>query len=260
MTDQLQVIPITQIHPNPYQPRQVFSPEELAELAQSITENGLIQPIVVRKSPIAGYELVAGERRFRASQLAGLTSITALVKDMSDSDSMKQAIIENLQRSDLNPIEEARAYHQLLTKLGMTHEALAQVMGKSRPYISNSLRLLNLSDQATEALVAKTISPGHARLLLGYSPKEQNKWLQQVLAKNWTVRQLEQAIKAGPRKAKQTDPFIREQEAALKQALGLTTTIKVSASQKGSLTIQFDNLDDFHNLVHKLLEGVDKES
>lgn len=257
MTDQLQLIPISQIHPNPYQPRQVFAQEELAELAQSITENGLIQPIVVRKSPIAGYELVAGERRFRASQLAGLTSITALVKDMSDSDSMKQAIIENLQRSNLNPIEEARAYHQLLTKLGMTHEALAQVMGKSRPYISNSLRLLNLSDQATAALVAKTISPGHARLLLSYSPKEQNKWLKQVLAKDWTVRQLEKALKEGPKKVKQVNPFVREQEAALKQSLGLTSSITLSEKGKGSLTIQFDSLEDFHKLVHKLVENVE---
>lgn len=258
MTDQLQVIPITQIHPNPYQPRQVFSPEELAELAQSITENGLIQPIVVRKSPIAGYELVAGERRFRASQLAGLTSITALVKDMSDSDSMKQAIIENLQRSDLNPIEEARAYHQLLTKLGMTHEALAQVMGKSRPYISNSLRLLNLSEQATTALASKNITPGHARLLLSYSPKEQDKWLTQVLSKDWTVRQLEKALKKGANKTSKIDPFVREQEALLKQALGLTTTITLSGKEKGRLSIQFDNLEDFHNLVHKLMDSVEK--
>lgn len=258
MTEQLKTIPISQIYPNPYQPRQIFSEEELAELAQSIAENGLIQPIVVRKSPIVGYELIAGERRFRASQLAGLTQITAIIKDMSDRESMKHAIIENLQRSDLNPIEEARAYHSLMEKEGMTHDDIARSMGKSRPYISNSLRLLNLSAPVKEALVAQTISPGHARLLLTYSAKEQEYWLNQLLVREWTVRQLEKELKKQGSTPKKRDLFVLEQEKALKQALGRPAQIKLSSTGKGSLTLTFDNLDDFHNLFHKLVDNVEK--
>lgn len=263
MTEQLKTIPIKQIHPNPYQPRQVFSEEELAELAQSIAENGLIQPIVVRQSPIAGYELIAGERRFRASQLAGLTDITAIIKDMSDRDSMKQAIIENLQRSDLNPIEEARAYQSLMEREGMTHDDIARSMGKSRPYISNSLRLLNLSEDAKKALIAKTISPGHARLLLSHSTKEQDQWLDLITEEGWTVRQLEEALKSGNKQekiAKRIDPFVADQELALKKALGRSAHIKLSAQGRGSLILDFDSLDDFHNLFHNLIKDVDREN
>lgn len=258
MTEQLTTLPITSISPNPYQPRTVFSQEELTELAQSIRENGLIQPIIVRPSAIAGYELVAGERRFRASQLAGLTHITAIVKELTDEDSMKQAIIENLQRADLNPIEEALSYHKLIDKLQFTHDELAQIMGKSRPYITNSLRLLQLSDQAKEALATKTISPGHARLLLSLPTKDQNKWLNQVIKQNLTVRQLENQLKTKPKKApQQIDPFIAEQEKQLKQQLGLDCQIKVSPAGHGQLTISFSSLDDFHNLIHNLSQVVD---
>lgn len=253
MTDQLQTIPITHIHSNPYQPRKQFDQEEIKELAQSIKENGLIQPIIVRQSPISGYDLVAGERRFRASQLAGLTEIPAIIKEMTDTDSMKQAIIENLQRSDLNPIEEALAYQQLMLREGLTHEEIACGMGKSRPYITNSLRLLSLSPNAQKALTDKLITPGHARLILSLSKHEQENWLNTIITQQLTVRQLEQALKTTTKKLPpKKDAFIADQEKQLKQALGRETTIKLKASGKGSITVHFSDLDDFHNLVHKL--------
>lgn len=253
MTEELKQLPISSISPNPYQPRSYFSTEELTELAQSIQENGLIQPIIVRKSPIIGYELIAGERRFRASQLAGLTEITAIVKDMTDEESMKQAIIENLQRSDLNPIEEAISYQKLVTKLNLTHDELAQFMGKSRPYITNSIRLLNLSKACQEALITKAISPGHARLLLSLTEKEQDHFLTVIVSQDWTVRQLEKALKPTQQKKKSSkDAFINEQEQELKKRLGLNCSINMTSSEQGTLTIQFSSLDDFHNLIHKL--------
>lgn len=253
MTEQLKKIPITSITPNPYQPRKQFAQDELDELAQSIRENGLIQPIIVRQSPLSGYDLVAGERRFRASQLAGLTEILAVVKEMTDTDSMKQAIIENLQRSDLNPIEEALAYQQLMLREGLTHEEIASGMGKSRPYITNSLRLLSLSPKGQEALADKLITPGHARLILSLSKPEQENWLDTIITQQLTVRQLEQALKTRPKKsAPKKDAFIADQEQQLKQALGRETTITLNASGQGSVTIHFSDLDDFHKLIHKL--------
>ena len=152
MPETLTLIKIENISPNPYQPRLEFKQEELEELARSIKTNGLIQPIIVRESTVFGYELIAGERRLRASKMAGLTEIPAIIKNISNQESMQLAIVENLQRSDLNPIEEAKAYQQLLEKNQMTHEELAQFMGKSRPYISNMVRLLHLSPAVKEAI------------------------------------------------------------------------------------------------------------
>lgn len=144
--EKFEMISITDIQKNPYQPRKEFDKEKLDELAQSIKENGVIQPIIVRQSPVIGYEILAGERRYRASLLAGLTSIPAVVKQLSDQEMMVHSIIENLQRENLNPIEEARAYESLVEK-GFTHAEIADKMGKSRPYISNSIRLLSLPEQ-----------------------------------------------------------------------------------------------------------------
>lgn len=259
MTTQLTVLPIEHINPNPYQPRKYFSEEELSELAQSIKENGLIQPIIVRKSPIAGYDLVAGERRFRASQIAGFTHISAIVKDITDEDSMKQAIIENLQRSDLNPIEEALAYQNLIAKKSMTHDDIAKEMGKSRPYITNSLRLLNLSEKTKQALIAQTITPGHARLLLSLDKTQESFWLQTILTRGLTVKQLHEQLKQKTtRTVKRKTMFIKEQETQLKKVLGLNSKIQMAASGKGQLTIQFSCLDDFHTLINNLIKSVEK--
>lgn len=254
MVEQLDYIMIKDIVKNPYQPRLVFKENELEELAQSIKENGLIQPIIVRKSDIIGYELIAGERRLRASQLAGLTTIPAIVKDISTDDSMKQAIIENLQRQDLNPIEEAKAYQQLILKKAMTHDEIAKSMGKSRPYITNSLRLLQLPSAILEGVEQGDISPGHARLLLSLSSEhEQMKYYQMVLSEGLSVRQLEK--KLTPKKANPIpkNRFIQEYEDKIAKILGLEVSITANNQGKGKLSISFDNLDDFNRIIDNLL-------
>ena len=152
---------------NPYQPRIVFDESKLQELSDSIKENGVLQPIIVRKSPIIGYEILAGERRFRASQLAGLTKIPAIIRELSDDEMMTLAILENLQRDDLTLLDEARSLQNLVTKQGLTHTQIAEKLGKSRPYVSNAIRILNLPEPILQLIEAQKISQGHARLLLG---------------------------------------------------------------------------------------------
>ncbi|KXT74228.1 Chromosome (plasmid) partitioning protein ParB / Stage 0 sporulation protein J [Streptococcus sp. DD10] len=173
----------------------------MTELAESIKQNGLIQPIIVRKSTILGYELLAGERRLRASRLAGLQLIPAIVKELTDQEMMLQSIIENLQRDNLNPIEEAKSYQTLVNR-GMTHEELAKSIGKSRPYISNSLRLLQLSLSIQQSVINQTISQAHARLLVSFSPKEQEEWLQRILHEELSVRRLEELTKSKKKRKK----------------------------------------------------------
>lgn len=260
MTEQLDYLNPKDIYPNPYQPRLSFSTDQLEELAQSIRENGLIQPLVVRRSEVAGYELIAGERRWRAAQLAGLSQVPVIIKTINDQTSMQQAIIENLQRADLNPIEEALAYQNLIQRLGMTHEDIAKSMGKSRPYISNSLRLLNLSQNSKDALIAGQISPGHARLLLSLeAPEAEEGWLEEIQQKDLTVRQLEQALKVTkPSKSSAKNPFINDQEKRLKQLLGRSVSISLQGKETGYLKIPFANLEDFHRLVNNFEELVDK--
>lgn len=261
MTVNLKNLSIKDIRPNPYQPRLNFKSEELNELAQSIKENGLIQPIIVRPSDVIGYELVAGERRLRASQLAGLTEIPAIIKQISDEDSRKQAILENLQRQNLNPIEEAKAYQQLILKENMTHEDIATSMGKSRPYITNSLRLLNLPENVTIALETGKLSPGHARLLLGLDKEEQERWLSRIIDNHLSVRQVENDLKRH-KKAKRkkiSNLFIREIENQISQELGLRTTITEKKQNKGQVIIHFDNLEDFHRIINSLGISVDKK-
>ena len=177
--EKLEKIAVKDIRTNPFQPRKVFDQEKLEELAQSIKENGLIQPIIVRKSPIIGFELLAGERRFRASKIAGLELVPAIIKELTDQEMMRQAIIENLQREDLNPIEEAISYQKLVDH-GYKHDQIAQFMGKSRPYISNMLRLLHLAPSVQEAVIQNDISSAHARVLVPLDEKEQCFWLERI--------------------------------------------------------------------------------
>ncbi|MGT2884702.1 ParB/RepB/Spo0J family partition protein [Streptococcus ferus] len=243
------------INPNPYQPRRQFNQEALEELAQSIKENGLIQPIIVRKSNILGYELIAGERRWRAAKIAGLEKIPVIIKTISDQDSMKQAIIENLQRDNLNPIEEAKAYQQLLDKTQMTHEELAQIMGKSRPYITNSLRLLTLPRQLQEALEKQQISQGHARLLLNLTKEEQTYWYQQIITNKLSVRQIENHLKQNRKKnpsQKPTDLFSLQQAKELSQLLGLPVQISKNKQGQGQVKISFSSLEDFDRIINSL--------
>ena len=226
--EKYQYIELKDIQTNPYQPRKEFSEEKITELANSIKEHGIIQPIIVRKSPIIGYELLAGERRFIAAKLAGLQNIPAIIKELTDDEMMKQAIIENLQREDLNPIEEAQSYQYLIDK-GLTHKEIAQTMGKSRPYITNSVRLLNLPLNIIEAIKEGNISQGHARLLINLSEKEQNLWFDKILSQELSVRQLEKQLHSKQAKTVTKDKqqlFLKEEEKKLKKIFGTEISLQ----------------------------------
>ena len=255
MQEQLKALPISDIYPNPFQPRIEFSDEELAELSQSIAENGLIQPIIVRKSDIIGYELIAGERRLRACKRLGMTEIPAVVKEVTDQESRKQAIIENLQRSNLNPIEEAKAYRSLINELAYSHEELAKAMGKSRPYISNALRLLQLPQEIQTSIENGKLSQGHARALLAVEDtKKQLTIYHQVLTEKWSVRTLEKRLQELPKKQKsKKDIHIKDTEQELEKSLGLPVTLRYHKNHSGSIQIHFSTEEDFNRIINKLI-------
>ena len=251
MQEQLKALPISDIYPNPFQPRIEFSDEELAELSQSISENGLIQPIIVRKSDIIGYELIAGERRLRACKRLGMTEIPAVVKEVTDQESRKQAIIENLQREDLNPIEEAESYQHLIDR-GATHEEIANFMGKSRPYISNLVRLLHLSPAVKEAIKEEKLSQGHARILVPLKEELQLYWLERTLKEGLSVRRLEQKVcqkKKTPSK-KEKELFVAQEEELLKKLLGTDVELRMINQEKGTIHISFKNLDEYQRIIN----------
>ena len=246
------MISITDIQKNPYQPRKEFDGEKLDELAQSIKENGLIQPIIVRQSPVIGYEILAGERRYRASLLAGLRSIPAVVKQLSDQEMMVQSIIENLQRENLNPIEEARAYESLVEK-GFTHAEIADKMGKSRPYISNSIRLLSLPEQILSEVENGKLSQAHARSLVGLNKEQQDYFFQRIIEEDISVRKLEALLTEKKQKKQQkNDHFIQNEEEQLKKLLGLDVEIKLSKKDSGKIIISFSNQEEYSRIINSL--------
>lgn len=250
--EELHYIPIESISPNPYQPRLHFDEEKLQELADSIKIHGLIQPVIVRKSSVIGYELLAGERRLRASQLAGLQTIPVIVKSLSDEELLYQSIIENLQRDDLNPIEEAKSYQHLLQR-GLTHEEIAQIMGKSRPYISNLIRLLQLSKPLIVAVEKGELSQGHARLLIPYPQATQESWMKKILETGMSVRMLENALSDKQKKEDvKKDVFLEEEEKSLRRLLGTDVRIQQQKNGKGSITIAFSNLEEFERIIQSL--------
>ena len=246
------MISITDIQKNPYQPRKEFDGEKLDELAQSIKENGVIQPIIVRQSPVIGYEILAGERRYRASLLAGLTSIPAVVKQLSDQEMMVQSIIENLQRENLNPIEEARAYESLVEK-GFTHAEIADKMGKSRPYISNSIRLLSLPEQILSEVENGKLSQAHARSLVGLNKEQQDYFFQRIIEEDISVRKLEALLtEKKQKKLQKNDHFIQNEEEQLKKLLGLDIEIKLSKKDSGKIIISFSNQEEYSRIINSL--------
>ena len=246
------MISITDIQKNPYQPRKEFDGEKLDELAQSIKENGVIQPIIVRQSPVIGYEILAGERRYRASLLAGLRSIPAVVKQLSDQEMMVQSIIENLQRENLNPIEEARAYESLVEK-GFTHAEIADKMGKSRPYISNSIRLLSLPEQILSELENGKLSQAHARSLVGLNKEQQDYFFQRIIEEDISVRKLEALLtEKKQKKLQKNDHFIQNEEEQLKKLLGLDVEIKLSKKDSGKIIIAFSNQEEYSRIINSL--------
>lgn len=246
------MISITDIQKNPYQPRKEFDGEKLDELAQSIKENGIIQPIIVRQSPVIGYEILAGERRYRASLLAGLRSIPAVVKQLSDQEMMVQSIIENLQRENLNPIEEARAYESLVEK-GFTHAEIADKMGKSRPYISNSIRLLSLPEQILSEVENGKLSQAHARSLVGLNKEQQDYFFQRIIEEDISVRKLEALLtEKKQKKLQKNDHFIQNEEEQLKKLLGLDVEIKLSKKDSGKIIIAFSNQEEYSRIINSL--------
>ena len=248
-------IRISDIQKNPYQPRKEFSEEKIKELAQSIKENGLIQPIIVRQSPVIGYEILAGERRYRASIAAGLSEVPVIIKKLSDQDMMIHSIIENLQREDLNPIEEAKAYQSLIDK-GYTHAEIADKMGKSRPYITNLVRLLTLPDFILKEVETGKLSQAHARLLIQLPLKEQKNLLHRIQKENLSVRQVEYLLKEEKnkkkKKDKEKDHFIKEEEENLKKLLGLDVQIVLQKKEAGKITISFHNQEEYQRFINSL--------
>ncbi|WP_210503242.1 ParB/RepB/Spo0J family partition protein [Nocardioides xinjiangensis] len=250
-------LPIAQVRPNHRQPRQVFEEEALAELVHSIREVGLLQPVVVRRTGEDSYELIMGERRWRASQQAGRDTIPAIVRETDDDDMLRDALLENLHRSQLNPLEEAAAYGQLLEDFGCTHEELAQRIGRSRPQISNTLRLLRLSPAVQRRVAAGVLSAGHARALLSVEdPALQDKLAARVTAEGISVRGLEEIVSLGveeeaaPRvmRRKPVAPGLTELADRLSDRL--ETRVKVDLGKaKGKITVEFASLDDLRRIV-----------
>ena len=250
--EEFKIVQIKDIQKNPYQPRKEFSEEKIQELAQSIKENGLIQPIIVRKSPVLGYEILAGERRYRASIVAGLSEVPVIVKQLSDQDMMLHSIIENLQRENLNPIEEAKAYQSLIDK-GFTHTEIAEKMGKSRPYITNLVRLLGLPKHILTEVESGRLSQAHARLLIQLSSDKQDKLLNRIQTENLSVRQVEQILQKTKKSSKkEKDHFVKEEEQKLKKILGLDVQITLQKKDSGKISISFHNQDEYQQFINSL--------
>ena len=255
----LQQLPIELIRQSPYQPRQMMKPEALEALASSIRKQGVVQPIVVRK--VNGeFQLIAGERRWRAAQQAGLQEIPAVIKKVNDQEAAAIALIENLQREDLNPLEEAQAFANLIEKFGLTHHEIGEVVGRSRAAVSNSLRLLALVDSVKEMLNQGQIEMGHARALLALGKKEQKICAQTIVKRQLSVRAAEKLVKQAQQNdekksqsSKQVDPDIARLEQKISDKLGANVTIQYSPNGSGRLQIRYNNLEEFEGIVEKLL-------
>lgn len=254
----IETLPLREIEPDPGQPRKTFDDETLAELSASIAEHGLLQPIAVRPKPSGGYLIVAGERRWRASRMAGLTEVPVIVKDVTDEQAMELALVENLQREDLDPVEEAAGIRELMTRCDLTQEQAARKLGKSRSALANSLRLLSLPETVLELLKSGFITIGHAKVVLGLPTPELQEEAAQMIADNQlNVRQAEALCKklAKPAKEPVAAPLPSalpvEVEESLKQALGSEVRVAYHDG-KGKLTIHFysdDQLKAFANLL-----------
>lgn len=249
---------INEITPNKEQPRKTFDETALEELADSIRQHGVLQPLLVRPLTSGGYQLVAGERRWRASRLAELKEVPVIVKELSDTEAMEIAIIENLQREDLNPIEEAEGLQALIDKCGYTQEQVATSVGKSRPAITNALRLLKLPEEVREMAKDGTISAGHARALLAFDNQPMMiECANQIVSKKLTVRDVEKMAKrpattsTKTKTAQRRDSFYDEVELSLTEALG--TKVRVyNGRNKGTLEIEFYTLDDLKNIANAI--------
>lgn len=259
--DSVQFIALELIRPNPYQPRKTFEEERLNDLASSIQQHGILQPIVLRQT-VQGYYIVVGERRFRASQLAGLTKVPAIIKELSDEDMMELAIIENLQREDLNAIEEAESYKKMMTDLNITQQEVARRLGKSRPYIANMLRLLQLPKNVAQMVQHGALSSAHGRTLLTLKDASKiKKTAKQAAQESWSVRYLEEYVnglvskdisRKVDKETKESKPkMIQQQERFLKKQYGAKVDISTSKNV-GKITFEFKSEAEFKRLIRQL--------
>lgn len=258
--EEVKELDLSDIRPNPYQPRKRFDDKSLRELSDSIKENGVFQPIIVRKS-VNGYEIIAGERRYRASKLANKKTIPAIVRKFDESQMMEVAVLENLQREDLTPLEEAQAYEMLQKNLGLTQEEVSKRMGKSRPYIANYLRLLTLPSKTKRLLQHGDLSMGQARTLLGLKDKDKIDALAKRVAKEgMPVRKVEALVsemnaKKPQKKTVKKSAFIRASENQLSNKFGSSVNISETKKGKGHLSIDFASADELNRILDLL--GVD---
>ncbi|EGG60413.1 ParB/RepB/Spo0J family partition protein [Staphylococcus epidermidis] len=259
--DSVQFIELELIRPNPYQPRKTFEEERLNDLASSIQQHGILQPIVLRQT-VQGYYIVVGERRFRASKLAGLTEVPAIIKELSDEDMMELAIIENLQREDLNAIEEAESYKKMMTDLNITQQEVARRLGKSRPYIANMLRLLQLPKNVAQMVQQGALSSAHGRTLLTLKDASKiKKTAKQAAQESWSVRYLEEYVnglvskdisRKVDKETKGSKPkMIQQQERFLKKQYGAKVDISTSKNV-GKITFEFKSEAEFKRLIRQL--------
>ncbi|HHW7841924.1 TPA: ParB/RepB/Spo0J family partition protein [Staphylococcus aureus] len=258
--EQIKQIDISDIKPNPYQPRKTFDENHLNDLADSIKQYGILQPIVLRKT-VQGYYIVVGERRFRASKIAGLKYVSAIIKDLTDEDMMELAVIENLQREDLNAIEEAESYQRLMTDLKITQQEVAKRLSKSRPYIANMLRLLHLPKKIADMVKDGRLTSAHGRTLLAIKDEKQMLRLaKRVVKEKWSVRYLENHVnelknvssKSEIDKVDITKPkFIKQQERQLREQYGAKVDISIKKSV-GKISFEFESQDDFVRIIEQL--------
>ncbi|MGI8692083.1 MAG: ParB/RepB/Spo0J family partition protein [Geodermatophilaceae bacterium] len=251
-------IPLDSLHPNPRQPRQAFDQDSLAELTHSIREFGLLQPVVVRERQLGGYELVMGERRWRAARAAGLATLPAIIRNTPDDNLLRDALLENIHRADLNPLEEAAAYDQLLGEFGVTHEALATRLGRSRSQVTNTIRLLRLPVRVQSRVAAGVLSAGHARALLGLDdPAAQDALATRIVAEGLSVRATEELVSLGevggpgPARSAQrrlNSPALQDLAAALSDMFD--TRVKVELGRRrGKIVVEFGSVEDLERLV-----------
>ena len=255
--ERLDSVPVASIKPGRYQPRSQMDDASLAELAESIKAQGIIQPLIVREYGLSEYELIAGERRWRAAQIAGLTEVPVVVKRINDKAALAIGLIENIQRENLNPIEEAQGLKRLIDEFGLTHDTVAEAVGRSRSAVSNSLRLLKLPAPVQDLLFARSLEMGHARALLSLPVADQLDLANKAVRNGWSVRETErrsQNLRAGkkPEAPKQIDPDLRRLNETLTQSLGVVAEVKSRNRKKGTLVLHFDSADTFAALMERL--------